>query len=94
MVSLASLVFQLKTMNNSNIIRKIVVGADPKNGLAYKIGNTVGENEIVDIQLDERALSLYGLERYLVYVQAPDGGIVLWKQVSGCPTMIEFDINF
>jgi len=81
-------------MNQSNIIRKIVVGADPKNGLAYKLGNTVGQYEIVDIQLDERAQSLYGLERYLIYVQEPAGGIVLWKMVSSCPVMIEFDINF
>jgi hypothetical protein len=81
-------------MNNSNIIRKIVVGADPKNGLAYKVGNSVGDNTICAVELDERALSLYGIERYLIYTEDQKGNIVLWKQVSGAPTMIEFDINF
>lgn len=81
-------------MNNSSIIRKIVVGADPKNGLAYKLNNPVGPYTIVDIHLDERALSLHGLERYLVYVQSEDGSIMLWKAISGCPVMLEFDIEF
>jgi len=81
-------------MNNSTIIRKIVVGADPKNGLAYKVGNSVGPYTIVNIELDERSLSLYGLERYMVYVQDQAQGIILWKCISGCPVMLEFDIEF
>lgn len=69
------------------------MGADPKNGLAYKVGNTVGYNTIVNIELDERALSLYALERYNVYVQDDKGSIILWKTISGCPVMLEFDID-
>jgi hypothetical protein len=80
-------------MNHSNIIRKIVVGSDPKNGLAYKLHNQIGPYTIVDIQLDERGLALHGIERYLVYVQATDQSIMLWKSISGCPVMLEFDIE-
>ncbi len=80
-------------MNSSQIIRKIVVGSSPKDGLAYKVGSPMGKYTIVSIELDERAQSLYNVVRYLVHVMDEGGNVFLWKQVTGSNTILEFDIE-
>jgi|TARA_R110000803_G_scaffold17299_1_gene46752 hypothetical protein len=80
-------------MNSSTLIRKIVVGSSPKDGLAYKVGNPMGPYVIASIELDERALALHNIERYLVHVQDDKGNVLLWKQISGANTLLEFDID-
>ena len=75
------------------IIRKIIIGRDPKDAMAYYVGMRAGNGEGSAIVLDDRHLHNHGKTRYLVYVQREDGQI-LWKAVDDMPCIIEFDCNF
>tara|TARA_R110002096_G_scaffold378920_2_gene572947 strand:- start:1968 stop:2204 length:237 start_codon:yes stop_codon:yes gene_type:complete len=75
------------------IIRKIIIGRDPKDAMAYYVGMRAGNGEVSAIVLDDRHLHNHGKTRYLVYVQREDGQI-LWKAVDEMPCIIEFDCNF
>ena len=78
----------------SGLIRKIVVGKDPKNAMAYFIGMRVGENKVSDIVHDEKHLYHHGINRYEIYVEQQDKSNILWKVVEEVPCTIEFDLNF
>lgn len=75
------------------LIRKIIIGRDPKNAMAYYVGMRAGNGEVSAIVLDERHLHVHDKTRYLVYLQG-DEGQVLWKAVDDMPCLIEFDCNF
>jgi len=75
------------------LIRKIIVGKDPKNGMAYYIGMRAGDGKVSAILEDERTLVKYGKKRYLVYMENEHGN-VLWKAIDEMPCMLEFDLNF
>ena len=78
---------------DQGLIRKIVVGKDPKNGMAYYVGMRAGTGEVSAIVEDERHLVKYGKQRYLIYIENQDG-VSLWKAVDEMPCVIEFDLNF
>ena len=75
------------------IIRKIIIGRDPKDAMAYYVGMRAGNGEVSAIVLDDRHLHNHGKTRYLVYLQREDGQI-LWKAIDEMPCIIEFDCNF
>jgi len=75
------------------LIRKIVVGKDPKNGMAYYVGMRAGTGEVSAIVEDERQLHKYGKQRYLIYIENEDG-LSLWKAIDEMSCVIEFDLNF
>tara|TARA_A100001201_G_C4058849_1_gene192071 strand:+ start:482 stop:718 length:237 start_codon:yes stop_codon:yes gene_type:complete len=75
------------------LIRKIVIGKDPKNGMAYYVGMKAGGGEVEAIVQDEKYLVKYGMTRYLVYVR-DDNGTALWKAVDSMPCILEFDLKF
>lgn len=77
----------------NGLIRKIVIGQDPKNGMAYFLGMRAGKGEVCAILLDDEHLHRYGKKRYLVYVEN-DEGTMLWKAVDDMPCTLEFDLNF
>ena len=75
------------------VIRKIVVGRDPKDGMAYYVGMKAGRGEVCAIVYDEAHLVRWSKTRYLVYLQTEDLQ-VLWKSIDEMPCMIEYDLNF
>jgi hypothetical protein len=75
------------------LIRKIIIGQDPKNAMAYYVGMKAVNGEVSAIVLDDRHLHVHGKTRYLVYLHN-DEGQVLWKAVDDMPCLIEFDCNF
>ena len=75
------------------LIRKIIVGKDPKNGMAYYTGMREGDGKVSAILEDERTLVKFGKKRYLVYIENEEG-TVLWKAIDEMPCMLEFDLNF
>ena len=75
------------------LIRKIIIGRDPKDGMAYYVGMRAGNGKVSAIVLDDRHLHKYGKSRYLVYLEREDGQ-VLWKSVDDMPCIIEYDLNF
>jgi len=75
------------------LIRKIVIGKDPKNGMAYYVGMPAGKGKVSAIIEDMKHLHDYGKKRYLVYIEDEDG-TVLWKAVDDMPCMLEFDLKF
>ena len=75
------------------VIRKIVIGKDPKDAMAYYIGMRAGRGEVTPIVCDERHLYNYGKTRYLIYLQDSDSQ-TLWKSIDDMPCMLEFDCNF
>ena len=74
-------------------IRKIIIGPDPKNGMAYFVGMTVHSGEISAIVQDDRALHKHNILRYLVSVKT-DEGQEIWKVIEGLPCIIENNLNF
>ncbi len=75
------------------LIRKIIIGANPKDAMAYYIGMRAGTGQVSAIVLDERYRAKYHKTRYLIYLQNEDGQ-VLWKAVDEMPCIVEFDCNF
>jgi hypothetical protein len=54
------------------IIRKIIIGRDPKDSMAYFVGMRAGNGKVSTIVQDERHLVKYGKGRYLVYMEDED----------------------
>lgn len=77
-----------------NVIRKIVIGKNPKDAMAYYIGMKAGDKKVSAIVLDESILQRFNIKRYLIYLQEEDGSQALWKAVDDMPCIIEFDCNF
>ena len=75
------------------LIRKLVIGKDPKNGMAYFVGMRAGDGKVSAILQDDSYLHKLGKCRYLVYIEN-EGGTVLWKAVDEMPCVLEFDLNF
>lgn len=80
----------------SGLIRKIIVGQNPKNAMAYVVGMEAGRSSmsISAIVFDEEHLVRYNKSRYLIYVKEEDGVQTLWKYVEEMPVIIEYDLNF
>jgi hypothetical protein len=76
------------------LIRKIIIGRDPKDAMAYYVGMKAGRGNVSAILMDEEHLHRYNKKRYLVYLQEEDGSQVLWKAVDDMPCLLEFDLNF
>tara|TARA_Y100000592_G_scaffold13995_2_gene19798 strand:- start:1520 stop:1756 length:237 start_codon:yes stop_codon:yes gene_type:complete len=75
------------------LIRKIIIGQDPKDAMAYYVGMRAGGGEVSTIVLDGEHLHKYGKKRYLVYISIDDSQ-TLWKAVDNMPCIVEFDLNF
>jgi hypothetical protein len=76
-----------------DIIRKIIIGTDPKDAMAYYVGMRAGGGEVAAIILDEEHLVRYNMKRYLVYIENADG-TMLWKAVDNMPCLVEYDCRF
>ena len=77
----------------NGLIRKIVIGRDPKDAMAYYVGMRAGNGKVCAIVHDDEHLHRYSRTRYLVYMEE-DGSQVLWKAIDNAPCIIEFDCNF
>jgi len=75
------------------LIRKIVLGQNPKDAMAYYVGMRAGSGEVTAIVYDDAFLHRFQKSRYLVYIQTDDG-VVLWKAVEDVPCVVEYDLNF
>jgi hypothetical protein len=75
------------------LIRKIVVGVNPKDAMAYFVGQRAGSAVVDAIVLDRTENGVNG-RRYLIYVSDPKRGTMLWKSVEGMPCLIEYDCDF
>lgn len=75
------------------MIRKIVIGRDPKDAMAYYIGMRAGAGKVVAIIQDDKYLNKYSSIRYLIYVEN-DEGTMIWKAVDNMPCILEYDLKF
>lgn len=75
------------------LIRKLVIGKDPKNGMAYFVGMRAGSGNVSAIIQDSSYLHKFGKCRYLVYIENSEGTL-LWKAVDDMPCLLEFDLDF
>ena len=76
------------------VIRKIIIGKDPKDAMAYYVGMRAGTGKVSTIVQDERHLYKYGKIRYFVYIEDEDSIQTLWKAIDDMPCMVEFDCSF
>ena len=76
-----------------DIIRKIVVGPNPKDAMAYYVGMRAGDGKVSFIEEDEASLVRYGTRKYKIYIEKNDG-TYLWKAIEEQPALIEYDCNF
>jgi hypothetical protein len=75
------------------MIRKIVIGRDPKDAMAYYVGMRAGAGKVSAIVEDEAHLHKFSKKRYLIYIENEEGTI-LWKSVDSMPCIVEYDIKF
>lgn len=78
----------------NGLIRKIIIGENPKNAMAYYIGMDAGRNKVSAIVFDEEHLVRYKKNRFIVYVKSNDEEQIMWKVIDEMPTIVEFDLNF
>lgn len=76
-----------------SIIRKIIVGPNPKDAMAYFVGMRAGEGKVCAIIEDERAAFKHNIRRYNVFIEDKDSTYI-WKTVENQPVLIEYDCNF
>lgn len=76
-----------------NIIRKIIIGPNPKDAMAYYVGMKAGSGKITLIEEDERSLFKHNVRRYNIYTQ-DDNASYLWKTIEDAPVVVEYDCNF
>ena len=74
------------------MIRKIVIGRDPKDAMAYYVGMRAGAGKVSAIVEDEAHLHRFSKKRYLIYIENEEGTI-LWKSVDSMPCIVEYDIK-
>lgn len=55
------------------LIRKIVIGKEPKDGMAYFVGMRAGGGQVEAIVHDMAFLHKYSKNRYLVYIKDEEG---------------------
>jgi hypothetical protein len=72
------------------MIRKIVIGVNPKDAMAYYIGMNAGDGKIVAI---EKNFNDFGEPVVFIFIQT-DQGTSVWKEVFGMPMIIEYDCKF
>jgi hypothetical protein len=75
------------------MIRKIVIGRDPKDAMAYYVGMRAGAGKVTAILLDEAHLHKFSKKRYLVYTENEEG-TMLWKSIDDMPCILEYDLKF
>lgn len=75
------------------MIRKIVIGRDPKDAMAYYVGMRAGAGKVVAITQDDVYLHKYSSIRYLIYIEN-DEGTMLWKVIDNMPCILEYDLKF
>jgi len=75
------------------MIRKIVIGRDPKDAMAYYVGMRAGAGKVTAILLDEPHLHKFSKKRYLVYIENEEG-TMLWKSIDDMPCILEYDLKF
>ena len=75
------------------MIRKIVIGRDPKDAMAYYVGMRAGAGKVVAITEDEAHLRKFSKKRYLIYIENEEGTMV-WKSIDDMPCIVEYDLKF
>lgn len=74
-------------------IRKLIVGTDPKNGMAFEVGKEFNTPEgilkITEIVEDQSHYYFFGNVRYLVYVDKPDKSNCVWKYFERMSVCVE-----
>ena len=75
------------------MIRKIVIGRDPKDAMAYYVGMRAGAGKVAAIVQDEAWLYKYSVVRYNIYIENEEG-TMLWKTVDNMPCIVEYDLKF
>jgi hypothetical protein len=79
----------------TGVIRKIIVGPNPKDdGLSYQLGNFGKHLIITNILEDVNHFYLFGRIRYLIYVkEGIKAESKLWKALENVPVTIEYDLS-
>lgn len=75
------------------MIRKIVIGRDPKDAMAYYVGMRAGAGKVSAIIEDQAHLHKFSQKRYLIYIENEEGTMV-WKVIEGMPCILEYDLKF
>lgn len=69
------------------MIRKIIIGTNPKDAMAYFIGMPAGGGQVVAIEEHDSG------DRFDVYIENSEGTLH-WKTINKMPVIIEYDCKF
>ena len=79
-------------VRSEGIIRRIIVGVNPKDGMSFTHGQAMGALTISNIIKDKNYFYKFGKMRFLIYVTKERyTEESLWKEVIDMPVTIEYD---
>lgn len=71
----------------NKIIRKIVVGPNPKDGLFYIKDNKAFGDTLIIREIIESEPNVFD-----IYVEK-EGGVILWKSFRDVPVSVDYDVD-
>jgi hypothetical protein len=77
-----------------DVIRKIIIGQNPKDAMAYYVGMRIGDSKVVVIEFNERGYYKTSERSYKIYLEHPKDGTMFWKEIVNMPCIVEYDLNF
>ena len=76
----------------SGVIRRIIIGVNPKDGMSFSVHQAMGQLMICDIIKDKNYFYKFGKIRFLIYVvKGVSAEKLLWKEFIDMPVTIEYD---
>lgn len=69
------------------MIRKIIIGVNPKDAMAYFIGMPAGGGQVVAIVENDE------VDRFEVFIENTEGTLH-WKSIKNMPVIVEYDCKF
>ena len=77
-------------------IRKLIVGSDPLNAMAFVVGKPTSLNnshKIHEINFDDRHFHKTGNNRFVIKIEK-ENELWEWKIIENLPFIVEFNCNF
>jgi len=81
-------------MSHIREIRKITIGFEPKDAMAFVIGQIAAGKDsgyrVSSIIEEQKHFILFGVKRYNVYIATIKGDDVMWKSFESVPVTLEY----
>lgn len=76
----------------TGIIHKIIVGSNPKDGMAFAVGNFIESRQakVVEINRDHNFFKQTGKEKFYVLLENKENIKFVWNEITDMPTFVQY----